>query len=47
METRTQELNRVKKATTAIQRSHTRHIKFLDKEIEWVVFDHSRLLTVC
>lgn len=36
METRTQELNRVKKATTAIQRSHTRNIKLLDKEIEWV-----------
>ncbi len=36
MEARTQELNRVQKAPTVLQRSHTRSIKFLDKEIDWV-----------
>ena len=36
MESRTQELNRNHKATTALARSHARALKFLNKEIEWV-----------
>ena len=36
MEARTQELNRSHKATATICRSHTRSLKFLDKEIAWV-----------
>jgi transposase len=36
METRTQELNRSKLASPAIQRSNRRMLKFLDKEIAWV-----------
>ena len=36
METRTQELNRSHKAPSAIERSHKRSIKFLEKEIAWV-----------
>ena len=36
VEARTQELNRCQKATPALQRSHTRSIKFLEKEIDWV-----------
>ena len=36
MEARTQELNRQQKAPKAIQPTHNRMIKFLDKEVEWV-----------
>lgn len=36
MESRTQEINRKHKANTALSRSHTRMIKVLDKEIQWV-----------
>ena len=36
MESRTQELNRSHKATRAIERSHNRSLKFLQKEIAWV-----------
>jgi len=36
MESRTQELNRNHKATTALARSHARALKFLNKEIEWI-----------
>lgn len=36
MEARTQELNRHQKAPVALQRSHNRSIKFLEKEIDWV-----------
>lgn len=36
MESRTQELNRKHKADTALTRSHTRMLKFLDKEIQWI-----------
>ena len=36
MQTRTQELNREHKATSPLARSHTRMIKFLKKEIEWI-----------
>ena len=36
MEARTQELNRSHKATATMCRSHTRSLKFLDKEIAWV-----------
>ncbi len=35
-EMRTQELNRLQKASKVAQRSHTATIKFLDKEISWV-----------
>jgi len=35
-EARTQELNRSHKATVTISRSHTRSLKFLNKEIAWV-----------
>lgn len=36
MESRTQELNRKHKAEKAMQASHNRALKFIDKEIEWV-----------
>jgi transposase len=36
MEARTQELNRIQKADKALQATHTRLIKMLDKEVEWV-----------
>lgn len=36
MESRTQELNREHKAQDAMQRTHKRMIKFLEKELEWV-----------
>lgn len=36
METRTQEINRFKKAPAVLERTHKRSIKFLEKEIEWV-----------
>ena len=36
MESRTQELNRKHKASNSIARSHTRMLKFLDKEILWI-----------
>lgn len=36
MESRTQELNRKHKAEKALQATHNRMLKFLDKEIEWV-----------
>jgi len=36
MESRTQELNRKHKANCALSRSHTRMLKFLDKEIQWI-----------
>lgn len=36
MESRTQELNRKHKAEKALQTSHNRILKFIDKEIEWV-----------
>ena len=36
MEARTQELNRNHKADIALSRSHTRMIKFLDKEFQWI-----------
>lgn len=36
MEARTQELNRIQKADKALQATHTRLIKALDKEVEWV-----------
>jgi transposase len=36
MEARTQELNRFKKAQPALERTHKRSIKFLEKEIDWV-----------
>jgi len=35
-ESRTQELNRLHKATRTIGRSHTRSLKFLEKEIAWI-----------
>jgi len=36
METRTQELNRSKKAQKHLVASHRRELKFLEKEVEWV-----------
>lgn len=36
MEARTQELNRLHKADKALQATHTRLIKMLEKEVEWI-----------
>lgn len=36
MEARTQELNREKRACSAVQRSHSRILKMLDREVAWV-----------